>query len=226
MSKVLITIFFFSVPFMAFANDADDIFAEINRARSANALPPLSVDSRLSEAAFAKAKDLVASGALVHTFAPAGTPWSYVANVGYEYGQAGENLAVSFDLSEVVKDWLASSSHRDNVLSASFKDVGLAIVPGVYENEPANYVAIYFARPQEVQKVQILPTPVYKKVEPIVNNSPAPAPVPTPAPVVTPVTVGAESPDSQDDQYKERIALLNRLVATLTELIRLLQART
>ncbi|EKD90091.1 MAG: hypothetical protein ACD_32C00026G0001, partial [uncultured bacterium] len=65
-------------------------------------------------------------------FAPSGkTPWDFILNAGYKFTFAGENLAKNFTSSDaVVKAWMASPTHRDNLLNPKYQDIGIAVAEG------------------------------------------------------------------------------------------------
>lgn len=101
----------------------------VNQDRSEAGLPPLLLNSTLNLAAFAKAEDMLSKRYFAHV-SPEGTkPWYWFKMMGYHYTYAGENLALGYkDPSELVDSWMASDSHRSNILSPLYSDLGLAIV--------------------------------------------------------------------------------------------------
>lgn len=102
-----------------------------NYERTQKGLPPLSLNNRLSEAAHKKNLHMFANNYWAH-FAPDGTsPWDFIRGEGYNYSYAGENLAKGFTTSyEAVKAWMASPTHRANILSSNYKEVGFSIGEG------------------------------------------------------------------------------------------------
>lgn len=108
-----------------------DIVAGTNRMREANGLSSLRVDVALSEAARRKAEDMFSKDYWAHN-APDGTePWYFITSSGYSYLYAGENLARDFQVSQAVVDaWVASPSHRENLLNPRYQDIGVAVVNG------------------------------------------------------------------------------------------------
>lgn len=126
------------------------LLTSTNDQRAAYNLAPLRMDSQLTEAAAAKARDMVQQGYWDHN-APDGTePWVWVDRAGYSYSKAGENLAKNFSTaSATVGAWMDSSSHRDNVLSSAYQDVGFATASGEIDGKPTTViVAFYGARQQ------------------------------------------------------------------------------
>ena len=107
------------------------LYQASSKARTDNGLPAYSLNSKLSSAASEKAKDMFADDYWAHV-APDGTePWSFIASTGYQYITAGENLAKGFyNSSDIIDAWLGSPSHRENTLSAEYKDVGYAVMDG------------------------------------------------------------------------------------------------
>lgn len=109
----------------------DSIVALTNNERAGEGLGSLSIDPRLSAAAEAKAADIFANQYWSH-YGPAGqTPWDFILASGYDYVYAGENLAKGFtDAESVVSAWMASKSHRENILGANYVNIGVAVVSG------------------------------------------------------------------------------------------------
>lgn len=110
---------------------AQEIIEITNKKRLENNLPPLSANTRLAQAAQAKASNMFLEDYWAH-FAPSGkTPWSFISASGYKYLYAGENLARDFTDAEAIVDaWMNSSSHRANLLDKNFKEIGVAVTDG------------------------------------------------------------------------------------------------
>ena len=102
-----------------------------NQERQTNNLPPLTYNKELSDAAQVKAIDMFANNYWAHV-SPTGTePWSFMINSGYNYLHAGENLARDFsNPNDIVVAWMASPTHRRNILDGRYKDIGIAVVDG------------------------------------------------------------------------------------------------
>ena len=125
--------------------DVQKIVELTNKFRAEKGLHELKFNLQLSEAAQKKAADMFAKNYWAH-YSPSGTtPWWFFEQVGYHYLYAGENLARDFGDSEaVVKAWLASPSHRDNLLSPRYKDIGVAVVNGILNGEETTLVVQLF----------------------------------------------------------------------------------
>jgi hypothetical protein len=137
---------FFGISKIAASNiTPTNIISLTNQERSANGLNTLSQNSKLATAAMAKAENMFEEQYWDH-FGPNGeTPWQFITGAGYNYVYAGENLAKGFRTSEgVVEAWMASPTHRDNLLSKNYKDIGVAIKTGVLLGKETTLVVQMF----------------------------------------------------------------------------------
>lgn len=102
-----------------------------NYERSQNGLPPLSLNDALTNAAKKKSAHMFLHNYWAH-FAPDGTsPWDFIRGEGYDYSYAGENLAKGFTTSyDAVQAWMKSPTHRENILSDKYTEVGFSIEEG------------------------------------------------------------------------------------------------
>lgn len=125
------------------------LFEKTNEVRTEYGVHPLSAHEGLHYAARLKAEHMAENGYFAH-YAPDGTsPWHWFRSAGYSYLYAGENLALHFSGSEdVVNAWLASETHRENLLDVSYLDVGLGVATGTYEGKNATFVVQLFGLPQ------------------------------------------------------------------------------
>jgi len=116
-----------------------------NQQRAAAGLNTLNTDSRLSAAAQAKANNMFQEQYWDH-FGPNGeTPWMFISQAGYTYVYAGENLAKGFRTAEGVHEaWMASPTHKENIMSVNYKDIGVAVVDGVLEGKETTLVVQMF----------------------------------------------------------------------------------
>lgn len=109
----------------------DKIIEYTNQYRLQEGKEPLVLNDELTQAALAKAQDMFTDNYWAH-ISPDGTePWYFIAQSGYEYAHAGENLARDFTNPQSVVDaWIDSPSHRKNILESDFKEIGIAVVDG------------------------------------------------------------------------------------------------
>lgn len=138
-----------------------ELLALVNNVRQENGLAPLVLNDKLSDAARRKAADMFQKNYWSH-FPPDGatSPWGFIRAAGYNYMYAGENLAKGFtDAGSIVNAWMGSSTHRENILSSRFKEVGFAISPGSLQNEETVLVVEMFgASSQSIASVPRIAT--------------------------------------------------------------------
>lgn len=127
-----------------------DLLNYTNNKRSEAGVSNLILNPKLTEAAQQKAKNMFEKGYWAHV-APDGTdPWDFILGQKYDYIYAGENLAKNFSNSkEVVQAWYNSPSHKSNLLSANYDEVGFAVVNGVLNGYETTLVVQMFGRPRE-----------------------------------------------------------------------------
>lgn len=110
------------------------LLVAVNEARAANGLPALAVDPSLQTAAREHTDALLAAGAFTHDFVKNGSSYPFATWIRWYYPGpcAGENLAWGqpLDAPTAVRLWLASPGHRANMLSASFRTIGVALRTG------------------------------------------------------------------------------------------------
>lgn len=109
----------------------DEVIRLTNEQRIKAGLQPLTQNIVLSQAALAKGTDMLNKDYWAH-IAPDGTePWKFFIDFGYKYRYAGENLARDFsNPSDIVSAWMVSPTHKDNILSSKYKEIGIAVVEG------------------------------------------------------------------------------------------------
>lgn len=138
----------YSAPELLSAVIRSEIVSLTNSERAALGARPLRAHALLEAAAQRKAEDMAARGYFAHTSPEGKEPWAWLAEEGYEYRFAGENLAVRFvDSRDVVVAWMASPAHRANVVKPQYADIGVGVASGEFKGKPATYVVQYFASP-------------------------------------------------------------------------------
>lgn len=140
------------------AIEVEDLIQLTNEARTENGLPPLKVNLGLSAAAAQKGENMFSENYWAH-ISPAGRdPWFWIDQTGYNYLFAGENLAKDFVRSpSVVNAWLASPSHRANILNEKFEEIGIAVLDGNLDGYQTTLVVQMFATPKPVARAGVGP---------------------------------------------------------------------
>lgn len=145
---VFLSLVLFNFSYAKADYSAGTLVSMTNSVRAREGLGDLTTNSQLSSAAYAKASDMLANQYFAHT-SPAGkTPWDFIKEAGYSYTYAGENLAIGYsDASELFNAWMASATHRQNILNSNFREVGIAVISGTYEGDETIIVAQEFGTP-------------------------------------------------------------------------------
>jgi hypothetical protein len=155
----LIAIAIFKLGFALFLNyfPNNQFYADItktalvdmaNAERAKQNLPELTENPVLDQAAYMKALDMAENGYFNH-ISPAGVnPWHWFDQAGYNYKYAGENLAIGFvDSSQVQDAWIASPTHKANIINNKYKEIGIAVLKASFQGNPATIVVQLFGRP-------------------------------------------------------------------------------
>jgi hypothetical protein len=122
-----------------------DLLNLTNKDRAVQNLPPLTMNPVLSKAASMKADYMFEKDFWAHNAPDGTTPWYFFKKAGYTYTYAGENLARGFtDSSDVVQAWMNSPTHRENMLSSNYKEIGFAIKKGKLLGEDTTLVVEMF----------------------------------------------------------------------------------
>jgi hypothetical protein len=123
-----------------------EIIDQSNEARSRFNLEPLQVDNKLMGAAQAKAEDMARLRYFEHIAPDGTTAWDYMKKYDYYYVVAGENLAITNQSTQnVINGWLNSTTHRDNLLSDTYRQFGIGMATyGDYKEHKNTYVITAF----------------------------------------------------------------------------------
>ncbi|MBI2592131.1 hypothetical protein HYW36_01505 [Candidatus Saccharibacteria bacterium] len=114
----------------------DALLADTNKERARQGLPILTLNDRLDLAAQAKAQDMTTRDYWSHKTPDGQPPWIFVAQSNYTYQKLGENLAAGFENERsTINGWMASQTHKANILDPNFSDVGFGIA------QSANYTS-------------------------------------------------------------------------------------
>ena len=132
-------------PAAAAATTSTQLLRAMNETRAAHGVGPLSADPKLRRAARAHSVDMVRTEVFGH--------YGFVQRMqrfGVRGPYVGENLAwgvgASAEARGIVNGWLASPSHRANLLNARFQRVGLGFASGSFNGHAgATLVTANFA---------------------------------------------------------------------------------
>ena len=109
-----------------YRNDlADQVLALINNERASAGLGALSMNGGAQQAAGVRAVELLSD--FSHTRPDGAGCYTALDQAGVGYSAAGENIAAGqSSASAVVKSWMNSAGHRDNILNGNYSEVGIA----------------------------------------------------------------------------------------------------
>lgn len=128
--------------------NVNNLLTDVNKEREKLNLTPLVINEELNQAALAKAQDMFTDQYWAHVAPDGKQAWDFIKESKYVYKYAGENLARDFDNSdEVVRAWMASPSHRENIANKDFTQMGLAVVDGNLKGFNTTLVVQLFAAP-------------------------------------------------------------------------------
>ncbi len=133
-----------------------------NTERIQGGLGRLTSNSKLAQAAQAKANDMALRDYWSHVTPDGKQPWSFIIASGYEYQSAGENLAYGFDTSsETINGWMNSPDHRANIMKSNYKEVGFGVAnsSNYQSNGEQTIVVAMYAEPLEVAPAPTASTP-------------------------------------------------------------------
>lgn len=101
----------------------------VNKIRVQNGLKELKLNWELSRVARYKSQDMRDNRYFSHTSPVYGSPFNMIKNFGISYRTAGENIAKGYSTPEaVVNGWMNSTGHRENIMNASFTQIGVGYV--------------------------------------------------------------------------------------------------
>lgn len=169
-----------------------------NASRIESGLASLTTNNKLEQAAKAKAADMLAYQYFEHTSPQGVTPWYWFNQAGYEYVFAAENLAIDFVTAEGAHSALMKSTgHRENILGANYKEIGIAVASGEFEGKDSIIIVEDFGSQRE-QKITINNAPFFETISQeksevkAVETVKIPEKKPKPKPETVPVMVSAK----------------------------------
>jgi uncharacterized protein YkwD len=122
-----------------------------NQEREKQHLQQLRLNDTLSKAAALKAEYMFAHNFWAHNGPDGTTPWYFFKQVGYNYTYAGENLARGFtNSSEVMTAWMNSPTHKENILSPNYDEIGFAVKKGKLLGEDTTLIVEMFGSTSEM----------------------------------------------------------------------------
>ena len=177
---------------------AADLSAMTNADRAAARLAPLATAGDLQSLAQTRANEMAKSGRLAHT-----------TNLGTRvsgWKRLGENVGRGPNLRDIETAFMASPSHRENILDPGFTQFGVGVT---WDGREYFYVAVVFRTPSSTAAATPAPTspPTTRAATPPTTRAasappkPKPKPTTTTAPPTTTTTLAPPPPPPVEVQH-------------------------
>ncbi len=132
----------FLFPQIAYQAEITDknIIKLTNQERKHKNLNSLTANQYLAKTAHQKAQDIIKTQTFAHHIkGKKFSSWAQESN--YDYAYLGENLAIDFSNCEsVIKAWLESPSHRENLLNPNYEEIGVAVIHDNFKGQETTLV--------------------------------------------------------------------------------------
>lgn len=103
-----------------------EVIRLVNIERQREGLAPFVASSALSNVARKKSEDMAINNYFSHTSPTYGSSSNMMKTFGINSSYSGENIAKGqLSAQSVVRGWMNSSGHRDNIMNPSFKTIGV-----------------------------------------------------------------------------------------------------
>lgn len=117
-----------TIPAVTTTSQETEVIKLVNAERAKAGLPALKHNWQLSRVARYKSADMANKGYFSHNSPTYGTPFQMMENFGLRFSAAGENIAYGQRTpAEVMRDWMNSPGHRNNIMSRSFTEIGVGL---------------------------------------------------------------------------------------------------
>ncbi|MFD5393008.1 CAP domain-containing protein [Streptomyces sp. NPDC127097] len=108
------------------SGDTARVVELVNSERRKAGCSPLTVNAKLTKAAQDHSKDMADHRNMSHTGSDGSSPEDRITRAGYNWSSYGENVAYGYSSPEsVMKGWMSSPGHKQNILDCSFKEIGV-----------------------------------------------------------------------------------------------------
>ncbi len=117
-----------TIPTVTTSAQENEVARLVNVERAKAGLPALKFNWQLSRVARYKSADMANKGYFAHNSPTYGSPFQMMENFGLRFSAAGENIAYGQRTpAEVMRDWMNSPGHRNNIMSRSFTEIGVGL---------------------------------------------------------------------------------------------------
>lgn len=106
----------------------DEVVRLVNVQRAKKGLQRLKSNSEIARVARYKSQDMINKRYFSHISPTYGSPFKMMESFGIRFSAAGENIAYGQKTSAAVMNaWMNSPGHRANILSPSYKNIGVGL---------------------------------------------------------------------------------------------------
>ena len=130
-----------------------------NKERIAIGLPALNHNKVLDLSARKKAEHMIKNNYFAHNSPDDIKPWHWFKEADYNYTFAGENLAMNFiEAEETIEAWMNSPTHKENIVSEDYEDIGIAVMVGIIDGYKTTLVVQHFGKTYTAVSGDVFPS--------------------------------------------------------------------
>jgi uncharacterized protein YkwD len=116
------------------------VIALVNDERKKAGCPALTVNPQLTAAAQGHSANMESRHFFSHVDPDGRQPWDRMLRAGYRYRIAAENIGAGFSTPEaMVRGWMNSPGHRENILNCKLEETGVGYVQDAVEGPPLRW---------------------------------------------------------------------------------------
>lgn len=109
------------------SDDEKNVLELVNSVRSEAGVGKVTYNEELAKVASDKAKDMVENGYFSHQSKTYGTPFEMMRSYGISFKAAAENIAGNKTVERAFYSWMASDSHKENILNPDYDEMGVGV---------------------------------------------------------------------------------------------------
>lgn len=109
------------------SDDEKAILELVNSARTTAGVGKITYSEELAKVAMDKAEDMVENGYFSHQSNIYGTPFEMMRSYGISFKAAAENIAGNQTVERAFYSWMASDSHKENILNPDYDEMGVGV---------------------------------------------------------------------------------------------------
>jgi uncharacterized protein YkwD len=122
------------------SGEIEQILALVNAERAAAGCSALTLNSKLTQAAYLHAQDMLQNDFFSHTGSNGSSVGTRVTAQGYTWRRVGENIAAGYNSPEsVMEGWMTSDGHRANILNCNYTELGVGYIYDANDGGSVDY---------------------------------------------------------------------------------------